>query len=272
MAKVLLYRNPNSQVGNNILGVVANGGSYAAFPENHNVVQFLFKFASEVLSIQFPNHGPSPPKQEIYIANTSLVIENIKQTILPYISGKKVFFIGYSLGGTMLFSLRPVLIQAIHPESLMVLVASPIRQEMTNRTFLKWGSSAESLELAGKAQSLERAHGTAWRITAQTAQSFFHPNSAFWTPQVTRDVLFDSSRTPLGSMKLFFICGPDDEVIPAVDVVGDMDKANLAYRVIVVPSCSHNDYFTRSWKTVERALSFFFCEHGSLPTTEKARL
>jgi len=263
MSKAFLYSNPNSHLQSNILGVVVHGGGNKPFPESHNIIQYLFKFAKDVVSLQLPNHGTLIEKKQI-LRDPLVALEDVRQTLLPFISGRKVFFIGYSFGGVFFTRLLPVINQVVLPRSTLVLVGSPIRPEFTYRETVEIGTSVAGIEATKSTAQVAQAHGLDWPLTLASVNAWAREDSAIWHPRDIRAEMFDSRRTPLvdGSRtNVFFICGTEDNVISIDDVVTDMDKENVAFRVFAV-SCAHGDFFSSHWQPVEKILTFIFSEYG----------
>lgn len=117
MSVLYQFQNPKAselKLSEDTIAVVLHGGGGIAFGESHSLIQFLYLFTPKVISVELPNHGRKE-KDEKYILieilsiltlfdcsldviDTNAAREDLKNNLLRHITGKKVFFIAYSVG------------------------------------------------------------------------------------------------------------------------------------------------------------------------------
>jgi len=102
MVRLCCYEKPSSQ-GSDWIALLVHGGGGTMIPENHPTVKFLWNHQiSKVLSLELPMHGQST---EDIFKTADAAIEEIRREIEPKIQKKKLFLIGYSIGGILLTKL-----------------------------------------------------------------------------------------------------------------------------------------------------------------------
>lgn len=265
MAHVYRFPSPNPPANSdNTIALVAHGGGGKAFHNSHNLVKFLHNYVSSVISVELPNHG-TREKHEIFEKDPSAVIEELKKSLLPHVTGKKVFIVAYSVGAILLFNLLPTFQKVMYPESISIFIGTGIRPNLKKWNLISAFWTREQFVKTKTVDNMAKLHGPDWETSIRSVHTWMECKSAAYLPKEVRQSLVNGENP-----KVFFVCGTDDKTEPfdPEDVTDDMDKYNAAVRVFGIP-CGHWTYFSNHWFMLQTILTSIVTMYGKLPQKSK---
>lgn len=155
--------------------IVAHGSTETAYNEDHPLINFLLGYTKTVYSLDLPGHG-SLQLREASPLTFNEAFEQLVTLLLPYVTQKRVLFVGFSLGGLFGIKLSTSLERFTNTWA-GIYIGAALRISTHSEEHILQFFEESSYEEMGWANQIQKHHGPHWRELLATLRSWLQVNS-----------------------------------------------------------------------------------------------
>jgi hypothetical protein len=262
MAHCYEFASKNISTDDGWISVAVHGGGGPSFPQNHVIFKFIesnYPQVSKHYSVELPNHGKREKSTQWYDAQ--IVLDHLYNLLKDKIDGKKVVFVGYSVGGIFMIKSWFRFKKIMHKDSFAVFIGTGIRMTVLRKEVEEFWTEKYFLDNK-RDKTMAYVHGKDWLMSVDSVHSWLSEDSAIWvnTHQLNQ----------IKNERMYFICGTHpheafhiDDILFAYDIKSAASKTFGVY-------IDHFSYFSTHWYIVEKVMDLIFKQ--CLPETIKSKL
>lgn len=209
--------------------VIAHGSTQFRTDLEQPLGRFVSRYVQIVYLVDLPGHGNLQLTQPT-VTSLDAALQQMKEQLLPLISHKKVFYIGYSLGGL----LGVKLIEFLDTKSIDFIgffIGTGLRITKKSSKKIQMFFSEEYFKSAGWIKLIEQHHGKYWQFLLQSLNEWLSDKS---------DIVLQPEKFQLLKTKIvYFVLGDRDQPF----ALEDLTYAGISEQQIIKISCDHFGYF-----------------------------